>query len=390
MDFQKLDAYMQSLETVFGVPSCEIAVTLGEETVFSKTYGYSDAMRKQPAAKTDLYRLFSMTKLITVIAVLQQMEQNRLCLDSLVEEFLPDFKEMKVADSFDRYQVPVQWPTMDAPCHPARTPIRVVDLLTMTAGMTYDLSSPPVAYMRNKRWEDGSTQEVVAQLAKQPLVYEPGERWVYSLAHDVLGAIVEIVSGQKLGDYMNAHIFEPLGIEPLYFHLDSTLQSRVAALYQQPRMTHDIIPDDGKVSDSFKVTRNYESGGAGLIGTVSSYSAIVQALACGGIGRNRILQEETVALLSKPYTKGMQQKDFSGTGKKGYAYGYGVRVLTDASTSRSPVGEFGWDGAAGAFNLVDPFNKVSITNAQHIMGFMDAYIVIHPTIRDLTYEALGL
>ena len=86
MDFQKLDAYMQSLETVFGVPSCEIAVTLGEETVFSKTYGYSDAMRKQPAAKTDLYRLFSMTKLITVIAVLQQMEQNRLCLDSLVEE----------------------------------------------------------------------------------------------------------------------------------------------------------------------------------------------------------------------------------------------------------------------------------------------------------------
>lgn len=171
MDFQKLDAYMQSLETVFGVPSCEIAVTLGEETVFSKTYGYSDAMRKQPAAKTDLYRLFSMTKLITVIAVLQQMEQNRLCLDSLVEEFLPDFKEMKVADSFDRYQVPVQWPTMDAPCHPARTPIRVVDLLTMTAGMTYDLSSPPVAYMRNKRWEDGSTQEVVAQLAKQPLVY---------------------------------------------------------------------------------------------------------------------------------------------------------------------------------------------------------------------------
>ena len=142
--------------------------------------------------------------------------------------------------------------------------------------------------------------------------------------------------------------------------------------------------------DGFKITENYESGGAGLAGTVDAYSLFADALCNGGVGvtGKRILGEKMIRLFMTGYTTGIMQDDFVVTGKKGYRYGLGVRVLNDTAESKSPVGEFGWDGAAGAYVMIDPVNHISIFYAQHIVGFPKVYSEIHPVIRDLVYEAL--
>ncbi len=143
----------------------------------------------------------------------------------------------------------------------------------------------------------------------------------------------------------------------------------------------------------------YQSGGdavraflprAGLIANVQDYSLVLEALANGGVGRSgaRILSAQTIRLFMTSYTTEQMQIDFAESGKTGYGYGLGVRVLIDRSHSRSPLGEFGWDGAAGAYALVDPINRVSIFYVQHIMAFPVVYSEIHPRVRDLIYEGL--
>lgn len=124
---------------------------------------------------------------------------------------------------------------------------------------------------------------------------------------------------------------------------------------------------------------------------MNAYSVFIDALSSGGVSTNgeRILNEETVNLFTREYTQGQMRKDFQMTGKTEYGYGLGVRVLTDKEASKSPLGEFGWDGAAGAYALVDTVNHISIFYAQHVMGFPRVYSEIHPRIRDLAYEAMG-
>ena len=154
--------------------------------------------------------------------------------------------------------------------------------------------------------------------------------------------------------------------------------------------TDKIVPDDGSLSGGFQITENYESGGAGLAGTVDAYSTVIDALCNGGVGANgaRILSEQSVKMFMVPYTTGQMSKDFAKTGKKGYEYGLGVRVLVDGRESKSPVGEFGWDGAAGAYVLIDTINNISIFYAQHVVGYPKAYHEIHPKIRNLAYECM--
>ena len=392
MDFSKLTEYIDSLKDVYGIPAADCLITKDHETVYRHMTGYSDYENTKPLTDQTIFRLFSATKLVTVTAVMQQIERGNIKLYDEVRQYLPEYNTMRVSDDF-KFEFPLRWPKSSDKCHYAHNAIRIIDLLSMTAGLSYDTDSPEEREIRERSGNQASTREVVAAIAKMPLVYEPGTRYSYGLCHDVLAAVVEVVTGQKYSDYLKENIFEPLGIKELYFHWDKDpeLQKRVCALYRGYFGSDEIGPDDGEMTDGFKITANYESGGAGLAGTVSDYSLLVDALCNGGVGANgnRILKEETVRMLSVPYTTGQMSRDFAVTGKAGYEYGLGVRVLVDGSVSRSPVGEFGWDGAAGAYMLVDPVNHISIFYAQHVAGFFKAYSEIHPTIRDLAYECMG-
>ena len=202
-------------------------------------------------------------------------------------------------------------------------------------------------------------------MAQTILGFEPGTRFRYSLCHDVLGALIEIWSGMSLGEYMHKYIFAPLGMTDTFFGIPKDLK-RLAQLYRFDEDRQVVL---AKLEIPYQLTEAYESGGAGLTSTTADYAVFLDALACDGMSKTgyRILQPSSVALMSQNHLKGQALEDFHAL-HKGYGYGFGVRTHMDSaeSGSLSPIGEFGWDGAAGAFSLVDRENKLSVSYFQHV------------------------
>ncbi len=403
MDFTKLTAFLDSLEEAYGVRSADCIVTREHETVYRHMTGHSDPEGKYPVDDKDLYYLYSCTKVITCTAVLQLIEQGAVQLYDPVGKYLPEYAVMKVANEFDG----VNLPGLTAPCHFSAKQIRIIDLMAMMGGLTYEVTSEAIRNAQEKTRVQGnagaernagaegndrvkgSTRDMVAAIAEMPLIYEPGTRWYYSLAHDVLAAVVETVSGEGFGEYLHHHIFGPLGIKnDMFFHLDQEQEKRLSAIYAYDSITNRITPC-GR-DESYKFTDVYESGGAGLIGTVSGYSAVLEALACGGRGRNgeRILKEETVRMFSVNVTMGQALRDVQLQEGPEYGYGLGVRVKINEKRGLGPIGEFGWGGAAGAYVCVDPAHHVSIFFATHVMNFGVCGREFHPLIRDYAYEGV--
>ncbi|MBR6452312.1 MAG: beta-lactamase family protein [Lachnospiraceae bacterium] len=380
MDFSKLTRYLDDLQETVGMPMGDCRIMKDHEEIYRHSFGYADLQRTVPIGAQHLYRLFSATKVITMTAVMQLIEQGKISLTDELDRFLPEFATMQVAEG-DRVL-------------PAKKKIRICDLMTMTAGFSYDTDDPNIRRVVKESGGRAGTREIVSALAKTPLLFEPGTHWSYSLCHDVLAAVVETVSGMRFSDYLQKNIFGPLGAKDLYFRWkdDEKIRSRVAAIYMATDGEPPFVKDDGTMSDCYIFTENYESGGAGLVASVNSYSLIADALSCGGLGKSgeRILKEESVAMFTRPYpVSEVCRSDFGGFNRTGYDYGLGVRVMVDNSFAKSPVGEFGWDGAAGAFVLMDTENKLSVFYAEHVLGYPYNYDVIHPTLRDLVYEGLN-
>ncbi|NLW12184.1 MAG: beta-lactamase family protein [Clostridiaceae bacterium] len=390
MDFKTLTEYIDSLSEVYGVPAADIKITKNHETVYRHSAGYSDYKKMRPVSEHDLYRLYSATKVVTMTAVMQLIERGELGLYDALTDYFPEFSKLRVADSVNITGFPIPWPDSNTACHLAHDTIRIIDLMSMTAGLSYDMESEHLKAIKKSNGQ-ATTSEVIAEIAKMTLLFEPRTRWSYGLSLDVLAGVVEQVTGLSFGEYLQQNIFQPLEINDFYLKIDEHVQKRLSGLYQAEQGSEILLSDQGGFGNSFQVTENFESGGAGLIGTVDAYSKFVDALSCGGVGANgnRILTEESIKMFSTNYTVGQQLEDFKTMGKVGYGYGLGVRVLIDQTKSKTPLGEFGWDGAAGAYAVIDPFNHISIFYAQHILGFPIVYNEIHPKLRDLAYEAMG-
>ena len=388
MSFEKLTAYLDSLEGEFGIPACDCLVMRDHETVYRHSAGYADSARTRPVAPGDLYFIYSASKVITCAAVMQLVEQGKLGLEDLLEQYLPEFAQMEVLEKMPE----MFWRGIpeDIGKVSIRPEIRIIDLLTMTAGLSYDTGSKPIRELRESTGGRAGTREMMRAIARMPLLCKPRSRWLYSLAHDVLAAVVEVVSGKRFSDYLRTAIFEPLGIEDMSFDLPEAETGRLSTLYTADMVTKKIREIE-KVN-TFRLTDAYESGGAGIICSVDAYAKFADAMACGGVGATgrRILSPESIDCMRRNYLTGELLEDFKRGGKRGYGYGLGVRSLIDRSESRSPLGEFGWDGAAGAYVLLDTENRLSIFYIQHILMFPDVYFRIHPAVRDLTYEALDI
>ncbi|HIZ41933.1 MAG TPA: beta-lactamase family protein [Candidatus Gemmiger excrementigallinarum] len=389
MDFSKLTAYLKTLESNYGVHGLDLKITKDHREVYRCMLGSHDYEGKVPVSAKDLYNIYSASKVITVTGVMQLIEQGRLGLDDCLEQYLPTFSSMQYATDFRIGEFPQPWPTRQSPLRPARNKIRIHDLMSMTAGLSYDLGAEPIRRVVEQSHGEAGTREIVTAMAEMPLICEPGTRYSYALGHDVLAAVVEVVTGMTFGRYMQENLFAPLGITEMYYQVPAGAEDRLAAQYAKDWNTGEIRPDQ---TMAYRFTKNYESGGAGLCTTVDEYSKVLDALANGGVGANgrRILKPESIALMSRNWLNEQQLADFAKCGKDGYGYGLGVRTLMDGTKAKSPVGEFGWDGAAGAFSLVDPANHLCLYYAHQILGMLEAYSEIHPTIRDLTYEGLEL
>lgn len=388
MNFSKLTAYLNTLEEKYGVHGLDMKITRGHETVYRCMLGHSDYERKTPVSERDLYNIYSASKVITMTGVMQLIEQGKLGLNDPLEKYLPEFAHMRYAADFKMGEFPFRWPDENSQLVPAQNPMRIHDLMSMTAGMSYDVASAPIRKVVEETHGEATTRQMVTAMAQMPLLCEPGTRYSYALGHDVLAAVVEVVTGMTFGAYMKRNVFEPLGITEMYYQVPAGEEHRLFAQYGKDWDTGKIKRDESMI---YRITKNYESGGAGLCTTVDEYTKVLEALANGGVGRTggRILKQESVLAIGRNWLTEQELADFSRTGKEGYGYGLGVRVLIDGTKSKSPVGEFGWDGAAGAYALVDPKNHIGMFYTHEILGMIEAYSEIHPTLRDLAYEAMG-
>lgn len=388
MDFQPLQRFLDQL-TDWRIPGNAVRVCLGGKEVFSGTSGYADVERQIPMTLDHYINIYSCSKVATVVAALQLYEQGKFLLDDPLYEFIPEYREMTVSDKNG--------------VRKAQKPITLRQLFTMTSGLTYNRETAAF----QKAWELSGgkmdTMTVIRCLAQDPLASEPGEIWRYSLSHDVLAAVVEVVSGQRFGDYVREHIFQPLGMEKATYHNES-VRDQMAMQYRYEdgvagslvaRQSGAVEAKEGCAvpvgpGASYAFGPEYDSGGAGITTTVAEYSKFCMALANGGAGATgeRILAPGTIDLLRTNQLSESQRKGMVWSQLKGYGYGLGVRTMVDraASGSNGNVGEFGWGGAAGATVLVDPQIGLSVFYAHHMLNPQEPYY--QPRLRNVVYGCL--
>lgn len=369
--------YLNSLEQC-GIPGCDCAVIHNHELVFRHTVGYADSKREKSLTDKNTYWLYSASKLITCTAIMQLIEKGLFDLDTPVSNILPEYKNLNVKTKKGLI--------------PAKNPMTIRHLLSMQSGLNYDLDAPSIRKVVEETNNEATTRQVIAALANEPLEFEPGTHFLYSLSHDVLGAVVEVVSGQKFGEYLHEHIFKPLGMKNTGFELTHELEANMSDLFEFDMDNMLSTPSPNK--NRYFLTKNYESGGAGLISTVNDYLLFLDAMCHGGVSIDgyKLLSMESIDNMRQDQMNETSKKDFDLFGRIGYSYGLGVRTLIEREKSgvKSPLGEFGWDGAAGAYALIDVENHLAIFYIQHVLNCGYVYDVIHPKVRDLTYEMLDL
>ena len=375
MDFSRLTAYMDTLRSV-GVPGCDLAVYRDHEPLYRHAAGFRDPDNTLPMTGDETYCLYSGTKVFTTCAAMQLIGEGRVNLDDPVSDYLPAYARLMVREP-------------DGSVRPAKRVMTLRHLMSMQSGLDYDLATP--AMQRVIRETDGmaTTRQLVDARAEDPLCFEPGTDFLYSTSHDVLAAVIEVVSGQRFGEYLKAHIFDPLGLETIGFRLKPKDEARLCAqyLFNGEKGVTELCHGD---INNYRITPNYESGGAGLYADVKDYITFADALACGGTAKDgtRILAPEMLQLWSANQLGPKSRATFDAWNRKGYSYGLGVRTRVDMTVGgRGQYGEFGWDGAAGVWAMIDPVNHLSAFYAMHVRSYGYSYDVIHPTIRNLIYEA---
>lgn len=370
MNFQKLYNYIDEI-TAWRIPGADCAVYINNKPVARYSAGYSDIKNSIPVNRTELYHIYSSTKLSTCIAGLKLFEQGKFKMSDPLYEYIPEYREMYLKDGTR-----------------AKNPITIKDLFTMTSGITHEIHCSSIMAARRAEGKSITTLSAVHALAKEPLFFEPGTYWHYGLSHDVLGAVIEIVSGKRFSEYVKDNIFAPLGMNDTSFHLTDENRSKMCPRYYYDEQANTYTPVS--LTNNFELGPMYDSGGAGIISSVDDYIKLASALANGGLAPNgeQLLRPQTIDMMRTNQLDSNVIKGFIWPHMTEYGYGYGVRtMLTPALTgAKSPVGEFGWGGAAGTFLLADPENKLAIYYSQHMMP--DFEEIVHPRIRDIVYECL--
>ena len=390
MNFEKLDQYFHALGKNYGIHGADLKVMKDHQVIYRSSFGWKDYEQTIPVSANDLYNVYSCTKVITMTAAMQCVEKGLFSLDDEAGKYIPTFDSMTVSEECWPFRFPnFKMPSRADKQHPAPTKVTIRQLMSMTSGLTYDLRSEGIREVLEKH-PQAETLAVATAIGTMPLLFDPGTHWSYSLGHDIVAAIIEVVTGMKFRDYLKENIFDPLGLKDMYMQVPEEGKDRLAAQYACDWTTGEIKVAD--MGNQYRLGSEYDSGGAGLCCTVDDYSLVIDALASEGIAYNgyRLLTMDSINAMRKQELIPAAQEDYTRGGvHRGYGYGLGVRTLIDPSTSKGPVGEFGWDGAAGAYNMIDPDNHVSVYYAQQVLGMAKSYAEIHPSIRDLVYEGLA-
>ncbi len=359
------------------VPGIDVIVMQDHREIYRHITGFCDKNLAESLEKNQLYYLYSCTKPITAAAALRLVEEGKLDLDAPVSNYIPEFAELTVQK--------------DDLVVPAQKVLTVRHLFTMTGGFTYQFHMDSSKEFIEKN-PNASTLEIVKNFAKIPLADEPGQCFRYSVCHDILAAVIEVVSSVRYGEYLEQVVFKPLGMTNTTFNCTEEIKEKIAYQFYCPARGERPFAA-GSNNNNFIFTPNYESGGAGLISTMDDYIKFADCMACGGTSKDgyQLLKPETVKMMhTEQLSDYTMDSSFGCAAGPGYGYGLGVRTRISHEGGKSPLGEFGWDGAAGCYIMMDDTNKISIVMGMSVIGWPNCIGYDHGVVRDIVYEALNL
>ena len=387
---ERVDGWMRRLVDDGKLAGLSVMLSRRGETAFFRAHGLADIARGTPFAADTITRIYSMTKPLTSVAVMMLYEEGRFQLDDPITRFLPEFTDMRVFTGGNRVK---------AETVPAQRPITIRDLLTHTAGFTYGFMEATLVdalYRQNGvdfgENQDASLAEVVARLARQPLLAQPGAEWNYSVATDLLGHLVAVVSGQEFGDFLKTRVIDPLGMVDTDFHVPADKVSRLAANYSLFRDRSLKLYDDA-VGSRFATKPAIASGGGGLVSTASDYMRFCRfILGRGTLDGVRLLGRKTVELMLMNHLGGdlasMGQPRFSESSYTGIGFGLGFSVMLDPARAQivGTPGEVAWGGLASTSFWIDPAEDLAVVMLAQLIP--SSALPIRRELRVLTYAAL--
>jgi len=383
----KLDARMKEAVDKGEVSGVVTLLARHGQVVQFKSHGVQAYETNVPMTEKSLFRIYSMTKPVTGVAMMQLYEKGLWKLDDPITKFLPEFANLKVMKSKESGLEPV-----------TRTPT-MKELMTHTAGFGYGLSPiHPVDQMFSKENPLGKPdmKSMVDTVAKLPLLAQPSERWSYSIAVDLQGAVVERLSGMKFGDYLKKNIFAPLHMNETAFFVPAADQARVATVYSWDRNAGKLAPMPDPPGRDFFKADHVESGGGGLVSSMHDYARFAQMLLNKGtLDGAKILKPESVALMTQNHI-GDLRVGFDGnsnvSGNSGSGFGLDFSVIYDPIAAKSPQGKgsFSWFGIAGTWFWVDPTNDLFFVGMIQRRGGAGAGAVnFRSEAPKLVYEAMA-
>jgi CubicO group peptidase (beta-lactamase class C family) len=368
---QRIHRYFEQLTASGERPGAITLILRNGRIADWRAYGLRDADNKLPMEKDTIVHIYSMTKPITSAAVMMLAEEGKLSLDDRVDKFIPEFKGLKVYKGGT-----VERPELEDPARP----MTVKHLLTHTSGLSYGWGNDNVSALYRKANPLGAPglKEFIERLATLPLAFHPGERYEYSVSIDVLGYLVEVVSGEPFDAFVEKRITGPLKMQDTHFKLPESKRSRLAKIYSRR---------DGKLEAQRGLqTGGVPYGGMGLYSTIGDYARFAQMLLNGGqLDGVRLLGRKTVDLMMTNHLGGLARPTIGGDDANGFGLGGAVRI--DAAKSGRPGSEglFGWDGAASTYFRVDRKEKLALLLFLQWMPFDQPTLNTYET---LVYQAL--
>jgi CubicO group peptidase (beta-lactamase class C family) len=377
---QRVGEYLSSEITAGKLPGAVILVQQHGKPVYSNSLGVRDVVNRMPMTADTIFRVYSMSKPITSAAAMMLVDDGKLSLDDPLSKYIPAFADVKVV---------VERPGEKGPAatEPLQRQITIEDLLRHTSGLTYGFyGDSPIRkiYAKANLFEgDVDNATFAERLAKLPLAEQPGTLWDYGHSTDILGRVVEVVSGHSLYQFEKERLLDPLGMtDTAFFLADLAQRSRVAEPLPWDHFERPI----GGITEPIAPKR-WESGGAGMIGTAGDYARFAQMLLNRGeLDGKRYLKAKTVALMTTDHvgtdTRITHDKLYYPGGDNGFGLGFAVRNLAKPPL---PAGEYRWDGVGGTFFFIDPNDDMFVICMMQAPSQRDR---IQQMVKKLVYEAL--
>ena len=370
------------------IAGCQAVVARHGHVAWHAALGTRDLERGLPLTDDTIFRIYSMTKPITSVALMQLYERGMFQLNDPVHRVIPAWRDQEVYVAGEGERIETR---------PPETPMTFRHVLGHTAGLSYGATNHPVDKVYRAlgvHREQGETlQTFVDKLADVPLHYTPGERWMYSYATDVCGHLVEALSGMPLDRYFAEHIFEPLGMADTAFSVASGKVDRLAANYERRPDKSLKLLDDPQAS-TYRVHPTFFSGGGGLTGTTADYLRFCEMLRRGGeLDGERILGPRTLQLMTRNHLAGgrdltqMAEGAFSETAYEGVGFGLGFAMtLSEVGAGTLGAGDFYWGGAASTIFWVDPVEDLSAVFMTQLMP--SATFNFRGQLKNIIYSAI--